>query len=85
MRRGLAFGCSACRFAIVQIGRKSILARNRRDAARDAAFEIGIERLRREVPVRFDVVSVYLLADDVEFEVYKGAFGWVSPMQRAVR
>lgn len=43
------------------------------------------ERLRREVPVRFDVVSVYLLADDVEFEVYKGAFGWVSPTRQAVR
>jgi putative endonuclease len=33
------------------------------------------EKLRREVPVRFDVVSVYLLGDGVEFDVYRGAFG----------
>ena len=33
------------------------------------------EKVRREVPVRFDVVSVYLLADGVEFDVYRGAFG----------
>ena len=32
------------------------------------------EKLRREVPVRFDVVSVYLLEDGVEFDVYRGAF-----------
>ena len=34
------------------------------------------EKLRREVPVRFDVVSVYLLEPRVEFDVYRGAFGW---------
>jgi len=34
------------------------------------------EKLREEVPVRFDVVSVYLLADGVEFDLYRGAFGW---------
>jgi putative endonuclease len=34
------------------------------------------ERLRREVPARFDVVSVYLLPSGVEFELYRGAFGW---------
>jgi putative endonuclease len=34
------------------------------------------ERLRAEVPVRFDVVSVYLLGPGVEFDVYRGAFGW---------
>jgi putative endonuclease len=34
------------------------------------------ERLRDEVPVRFDVVSVYLLPSGVEFELYRGAFGW---------
>jgi putative endonuclease len=34
------------------------------------------EKLREDVPVRFDVVSVYLLASGVEFEVYRGAFGW---------
>jgi putative endonuclease len=33
------------------------------------------EKLRRDVPVRFDVVSVYLVGDEVEFEVYRGAFG----------
>ena len=34
------------------------------------------EGLRREVPVRFDVVSVYLEPSGAEFEVYRGAFGW---------
>jgi putative endonuclease len=34
------------------------------------------EKLRRDVPVRFDIVSVYLQPSVVEFEVYKGAFGW---------
>ena len=34
------------------------------------------EKLRREVPVRFDIVSVYLQQSGAEFEVYKGAFGW---------
>jgi putative endonuclease len=34
------------------------------------------ERLRRQVPVRFDIVSVYLEPSDVEFDVYRGAFGW---------
>jgi putative endonuclease len=34
------------------------------------------EKLRGEVPVRFDVLSVYLLPTGVEFELYRGAFGW---------
>jgi putative endonuclease len=34
------------------------------------------EKLRGEVPVRFDVVSVYLLRSGVEFDLYRGAFGW---------
>lgn len=34
------------------------------------------ERLRGEIPVRFDVVSVYLLAAGAEFELYREAFGW---------
>jgi putative endonuclease len=34
------------------------------------------EKLRTEVPVRFDVVSVYLLPAGTEFELYRGAFGW---------
>ena len=34
------------------------------------------EKLRTEVPVRFDVVSVYLLPSGVEFDLYRGAFGW---------
>jgi len=33
------------------------------------------EKLRHEVPVRFDIVSVYLQPQVVEFDVYKGAFG----------
>jgi putative endonuclease len=34
------------------------------------------EKLRSQVPVRFDVLSVYLLPTGVEFELYRGAFGW---------
>jgi putative endonuclease len=34
------------------------------------------EKLRAEVPVRFDVMSVYLLPTGVEFDLYRGAFGW---------
>jgi putative endonuclease len=34
------------------------------------------EKLRGEVPVRFDVVSVYLLPSEVEFDLFRGAFGW---------
>jgi putative endonuclease len=31
---------------------------------------------RREIPVRFDVVSIYALGSANEFEVFEGAFGW---------
>lgn len=34
------------------------------------------ERMRGEIPVRFDVMSVYLQPTGTEFEIYKGAFGW---------
>jgi putative endonuclease len=34
------------------------------------------ERVRGEIAVRFDVVSVYLQPSGVEFEVFRGAFGW---------
>jgi putative endonuclease len=34
------------------------------------------ERERRSIPVRFDVVSVYLVDGAAEFEVFKSAFGW---------
>jgi len=34
------------------------------------------EKLRKDVRVRFDVVSVYLLPTGVEFDLYRGAFGW---------
>jgi putative endonuclease len=34
------------------------------------------EKLRAEVPVRFDVLSVYLLPTGVEFDLYRGTFGW---------
>jgi putative endonuclease len=34
------------------------------------------EKLRRDVKVRFDVVSVYLNEAGAEMEVFKGAFGW---------
>jgi len=32
--------------------------------------------LRDEVPVRFDVMSVYLQPSGDEFDLYRGAFGW---------
>ena len=34
------------------------------------------EAARKEIPVRFDVVSVYLQPAGIEFEVQKGAFRW---------
>ena len=34
------------------------------------------EKLRADVRVRFDVISVYLLPTGVDFELYRGAFGW---------
>ncbi|NYF78224.1 YraN family protein [Granulicella arctica] len=34
------------------------------------------EENRRRIPVRFDVVSVYLLESGAEFEVFRGAFQW---------
>jgi putative endonuclease len=34
------------------------------------------EKLRRQIPVRFDIVSVYLQPQTVEFDLYKGAFRW---------
>ena len=34
------------------------------------------EKVRRAIPVRFDVVSVYLLGGATEFEFFEGAFGW---------
>jgi putative endonuclease len=34
------------------------------------------ERQRRDIPVRFDVASVYLEPSGIGFEVLKGAFGW---------
>ena len=41
-----------------------------------AYLRVFPETLRAEVPVRFDVVSVYLLPSGVEFDLYRGAFGW---------
>lgn len=34
------------------------------------------ESERRSIPVRFDVVSVYLIDGAAEFEVFKDGFGW---------
>ena len=34
------------------------------------------EEKRRRIPVRFDVVSVYLLEKGAEFDVFEGAFSW---------
>jgi putative endonuclease len=41
-----------------------------------AYLRVFPEKLRGEVPVRFDVVSVYLLPSGVEFDLFRGAFGW---------
>jgi putative endonuclease len=34
------------------------------------------ESERKSIPVRFDVVSVYLLDGAAEFDIFKDAFGW---------
>jgi putative endonuclease len=34
------------------------------------------EEKRRKIPVRFDVVAVYLLRTGTEYDVFEGAFGW---------
>lgn len=41
------------------------------------AYLRGFPRdMRDKVPVRFDVLSVYLQPSGNEFELYRGAFGW---------
>jgi putative endonuclease len=58
---------------------ESAVDREKRDMQRRMAraYLRGFpEKLRTEVPVRFDVVSVYLLPSGVEFDLYRGAFGW---------
>jgi putative endonuclease len=58
---------------------ESAVDREKRDMLRKMAraYLRGFpEKLREEVPVRFDVLSVYLLPTGVEFELYRGAFGW---------
>ena len=34
------------------------------------------EKERRMIPVRFDIVSVYLIGGAIEFEFFPSAFGW---------
>ena len=34
------------------------------------------QKLRDEIQVRFDVISVYLLPTGAEFDLYRSAFGW---------
>lgn len=34
------------------------------------------KEMREEVPVRFDVMSVYLQPSGNEFDLYRGTFGW---------
>jgi putative endonuclease len=58
---------------------ESAVDRKKRDMLRRMAraYLRGFpEKLKVEVPVRFDVVSVYLLPSGVEFDLYRGAFGW---------
>lgn len=57
--------------AAVDEGKREML----RKMAREYMRRGFPEKLRREVLVRFDVVSVYLVGDETEFEVYRGAFG----------
>jgi putative endonuclease len=61
------------------IAAESAVDRDKQDMLRKMAraYLRGFpEKLRAEVPVRFDVVSVYLLPTGVEFELYREAFGW---------
>ena len=61
------------------ISAESAVDRDKRDMLRRmgrAYLKRFPEKLRAEVPVRFDVVSVYLLPSGVEFALYRGAFGW---------
>jgi len=58
---------------------ESAVDREKREMLRRMArayLRVFPEKLRANVPVRFDVVSVYLLPTGVEFELYRGAFGW---------
>jgi putative endonuclease len=57
---------------------ESAVDREKRDMLRRMAraYLRGFPKLRTEVPVRFDVVSVYLPPSGVEFDLYRGAFGW---------
>ncbi|NYF50426.1 YraN family protein [Tunturiibacter gelidoferens] len=58
---------------------ESAVDRDKRDMLRRMAraYLKGFpEKLRGDVPVRFDVVSVYLLPTGTEFKLYRGAFGW---------
>jgi len=58
---------------------ESAVDRDKRDMLRKMAraYLRGFpEKLRSDVPVRFDVVSVYLLPTGIEFDLYRGAFGW---------
>jgi putative endonuclease len=58
---------------------ESAVDRDKRDMLRRMArayLRRFPEKLRADVPVRFDVVSVYLLRSGIEFEVYRGAFRW---------
>jgi putative endonuclease len=65
-------------------GREAVAAeaavdREKRDMLRRMArayLRTFPEKLREEVAVRFDVVSVYLLPSEVEFDLFRGAFGW---------
>ncbi len=34
------------------------------------------EERRREIPVRFDIMAVYLNGGESAFELFRGAFGW---------
>jgi putative endonuclease len=58
---------------------QSAVDEEKRDMLRGLArvyLQVFPEQQRKSIAVRFDVVSVYLLARGAEFEVFEGAFSW---------
>ena len=58
---------------------ESAVDEDKRDMLRGLArvyLQTFPEPERKNIPVRFDVVSVYSLGGGTEFEIFEGAFGW---------
>ena len=56
-RRGVALGDAAAGFAIIEVGGKPCLALDGGDTAGEAAFQIGLQRLRRKVHGQVELIS----------------------------